>query len=179
MRASRASSDGAPRPPWKSGCNGTNAPGFDGTSYLKDWPDGNTRLHPTPELFSSPLTGSRFSVNYSSAAFESDTPRIEAPDVGGVCNRTAGAGCTIVPPTDDGVPATFYPFFSVTGSNVSSGCRWLIGNDVPGLTASDFGQTSQYGKLLPLQYLVFGGGGATLTRFNDFQNNLGSNPCQA
>jgi hypothetical protein len=84
-----------------------------------------------------------------------------------------------VPPTDDGVPATFYPFFSVTGSNLASGCRWLIGNDVPGLTASDFGKTSQYGKLLPLKYLVFGGGGAITTRFNDFQNNLGTNPCKA
>ncbi len=30
-----------------SGCEGTNAPGFDGTSYLPDWPDGNTFLHPT------------------------------------------------------------------------------------------------------------------------------------
>jgi hypothetical protein len=162
-----------------NGCNGTNAPGFDGTSYLKDWPDGNTKLHPTPELFSSPLTGSGFSANYTSAAFESDAPRIEAPDIGGVCNRTTGAGCTIVPPTDDGVPATFYPFFSVTGNSQPGGCRWFIGNDVPGLTANDFGQVSQYGKLLPLQYLVFGGGGATLTRFNDFQNNLGSNPCKA
>ena len=96
-----------------------------------------------------------------------------------MCNRTTGAGCTIVPPTDDGQPATFYPFFSITGSNLASGCRWLIGNDVPGLTANDFGKTAQYGKLLPLKYLVFGGGGATLTRFNDFQNNLGFNPCQA
>jgi hypothetical protein len=162
-----------------TGCNGTNAPGFDGTSYLPDWPDGNTRLHPAPQLFSSPLTGSGFSVNYTSAAFESDTPRIEAPDLGGVCNRTTGAGCTIVPPTDDGQPATFYPFFSTTGHNLASGCRWLIGNDVPGLTANDFGKTNQYGTLLPLQYLVFGGGGAITTRFNDFQNNLGTNPCKA
>jgi hypothetical protein len=23
-----------------NGCNGTNVPGWDGTSYLKDWPDG-------------------------------------------------------------------------------------------------------------------------------------------
>ncbi len=37
-----------------SGCNGTNAPGFDGTSYLNDWPDENTSLHPTPELRAGP-----------------------------------------------------------------------------------------------------------------------------
>ena len=48
-----------------SGCNGTNAPGFDGTSYLPDYPDGNTKLHPTAELFSSPLTGPVFTSNYS------------------------------------------------------------------------------------------------------------------
>jgi len=33
-----------------SGCNGTNAPGFDGSSYQADWPDGNTSLHPTALL---------------------------------------------------------------------------------------------------------------------------------
>jgi hypothetical protein len=158
-----------------SGCNGTNAPGFDGTSYLPDWPDGNTSLHPTPELFTSPLTGSTFDTNYGVVALESDTPRIEAPDVGGSCDRTTGANCTIVPPTDDGVPATFYPFFSI--NNGASGCRWFIGNDVPGLTSNDFGKDAQYGTLLPLQYLAFGGGGAIVTRFNDFQNNLGTNPC--
>ena len=40
-----------------SGCNGTNAPGFDGSSYQLDYPDGNTFLHPTAPLFTSPLTG--------------------------------------------------------------------------------------------------------------------------
>ncbi len=40
-----------------SGCNGTNVPGWDGTSYLPLWPDGNTKLHPTAALFTSPLTG--------------------------------------------------------------------------------------------------------------------------
>jgi len=163
-----------------NGCNGTNAPGFDGTSYLKDWPDGNTYLHPTPELFSSPLTGSFYNVNYSTAAFESDTPRIEAPDLGGTCNRTTGAGCTIVPPTDDGQPATFYPFFSITSFFPIGGtCRWFIGDVIPGVSANDFGGVSQYGTLLPLQYLVFGGGGATHMVINDFQNNLGRNPCPA
>ena len=91
-----------------------------------------------------------------------------------------GAHCTIVPPTDDGVPATFYPFFSITRSSPSSwGCRWFIGNVVPGQTANDFGGVSQYGSLLPLQFLAFGGEGATVTRFEDFQNNLGTNPCPA
>jgi hypothetical protein len=162
-----------------SGCEDTNAPGFDGTSYLKDWPDGNRFLHPTPDLFTSPLTGRFFNVNYRQAAFESDTPRIEAPDLGGVCDRNTGAGCTIVPPTDDGQPATFYPFFSITRPFHPGGCRWFIGNVVPGLTATNFGGVSQYGTLYPLTYLVFGGHGAILTRFNDYHNNLGTNPCRA
>ncbi len=160
-----------------SGCNGTNDPGFDGTSYLADYPDGNTNLHPTAELFSSPLTGPLNLVNYSQVAFESDAPRIEAPDLGGLCNRTTGANCTIVPTTDDGQPAVFYPFFSITNPATTAGCKWFIGNDVPGLTAADFGKTSQYGSLLPLSYLVFGGGGATHLVINDFQKNLGFNPC--
>ena len=163
-----------------SGCNGTNAPGFDGTSYQRAWPDGNRFLHPTAQLFSSPLTGRFFNRNYSSVAFESDTPRIEAPDLGGTCNRTTGVGCTIVPPTDDGQPAAFYPFFSITNPFLTpGGCRWFIGNDVPGLTANDFGKVSQYGTLFPQTYLIFGGGGATHSVINDFQQNLGTNPCPA
>ena len=160
-----------------SGCEGTNTPGFDGTSYLPDWPDGSPN-HPTPQLFSSPLTGASFNANYRQAAFESDTPRIEAPDFGGSCDRSTGTGCTIVPPTDDGVPATFYPFYSITTPFHPGGCRWFIGNDVPGLTLTDFGKTAQYGALYPQTYLIFGGGGATHTVINDFHRNL-TNPCQA
>jgi hypothetical protein len=158
-----------------SGCEGTNDPGFDGTSYLPDWPDGNPN-HPTPQLFSSPLTGPAFNTNYRQAAFESDAPRIEAPDFGGNCDRSTGAGCTIVPPTDDGQPAAFYPFYSITTPFHPGGCRWFIGNDVPGLTLTDFGKDAQYGALYPLSYLVFGGGGATHLVIDDFHKNL-ANPC--
>ena len=161
-----------------NGCYGTNT-GFDGTSYLPDWPDGNRFLHPTPALFTSPLTGHEYDVNYGQAALEADLPRIEAPDLGGVCNRITGAGCTLVPPTDDGQPANFYPFFSITGSNREGGCQWFIGNNVPGLTANNFGGLSQYGTLYPQAYLIFGGHGATHQVINDFHQNLGSNPCPA
>jgi hypothetical protein len=50
---------------------------------------------------------------------------------------------------------------------------------VPGLTANDFGGVSQYGTLFPQEFLIFGGGGATHTVIDDFQNNLGNNPCRA
>ena len=156
-----------------NGCNGTNDPGFDGSSYLKDWPDGNTFLHPTPELFTSPTTGLFYAANYSRAAFESDAPAIE-----GNCDRTTGTtGCTIIPITDDGTPAKFYPFYSITGNFGGIGCKWFIGNDVPGLTAFDFGRDSQYGSPLGLEFLIFGGGGATHIRFDDFQQVLPGNPC--
>jgi hypothetical protein len=160
-----------------SGCNGTNAPGFDGSSYQKDWPDGNTFLHPTAVQFSSPSTGRRFHTNYRQVALETDTARIEAGDLGGTCNTTTGAGCTLVPPTDDGQPAAFYPFFSITSKHGPGGCRWLVGNDVPGLTHNDFGGVSQFGTLFPQVFLVFGGGGTTVTKFEDYQQLLSGNPC--
>ena len=164
-----------------TGCTGTNVPGWDGTSYLPLWPDGNTSLHPTPAVFTSPLTGPSFNKNYSTALFESDTPRNEDPSFGGfgMCNRSTGAGCTIVPTTDDNQPATFYPFYSITSSHGSGGCQWFIGNRVPGLTANDFGGVSQYGTLFPQEFLIFGGGGTTHSVIDDFQNNLGTNPCPA
>jgi hypothetical protein len=36
-----------------NGCTDTNT-GFDGVQYTPVWPDGNTKLHPTPLLFTSP-----------------------------------------------------------------------------------------------------------------------------
>ena len=157
-----------------SGCLDRNV-GFDGTSYQRDWPNGHASLHPTAGLFSSPLTGPRYGVNYPQAAFETDTPRVETSV--GMCNQTTGTGCTIVPPTDDTGSAAFYPFFSVTSQDRPGGCRWFLGDAVPRLTARDFGGIFQYGSLLPQQYLTFGGGGATETQFNDYQQAFTRNPC--
>ena len=84
-----------------------------------------------------------------------------------------------MPTTDDNQPATFYPFYSITSSHGSGGCQWFIGNQVPGLTANDFGGVSQYGTLFPQEFLIFGGGGTTHSVIDDFQNNLGTNPCPA
>jgi hypothetical protein len=47
------------------------------------------------------------------------------------------------------------------------------------LTSNDFGKNSQYGSLLPLTYLAFGGGGTTIQRFNNFRQILDPNPCPA
>ena len=167
-----------------NGCTDTNS-GFDGLDYQTVWPDGNTNLHPEPVLFSSPLTGRSDNVNYSRVAFEANLPRIET----NTCNRTTGAGCTLIPTTDKGTPAAFYPFFSAFqrgGQNAAlqtppSGaggrCMWAFGNDLPG-ASTDFGRNAQYGSLLSSTYLIFGGGGATHDLINNFRRIL-TNPCPA
>ncbi|MEO7021500.1 MAG: hypothetical protein ABI234_15210 [Ktedonobacteraceae bacterium] len=149
-----------------AGCAGTNT-GFDGTPYQTVWPDGNTKLHPTPIRFTSPQTGDDYDTNYSRTAFEADLPRIE-----GTCNRSTGVGCTIIPTTDTGTPAAFYPFFSI--ANRGESCVWQEGNHIPG-SISDFGRNAQYGTLLPLTYI--GVGGVPFMRFNDFRQVLKHNPC--
>lgn len=70
-------------------------------------------------------------------------------------------------------PAQFYPFF--TNTDVGGTCNWQFGNDTPGETRN-FGRNAQYGALVPLTYLRFGGGGSTAVRLNDFRDII-SNPC--
>jgi hypothetical protein len=159
-----------------NGCTDTNT-GFDSLGYQPVWPDGNRKLHPQPILFSSPRTGPGDGVNYSRVGFEADLPRIE-----GTCNRSTGAGCTLIPTTDKGTPAAFYPFFSAFQNGVqdeqgNGGCVWGFGNNLPGAT-TDFGRNAQYGSLLSSTYLAFGGGGATIQRINNFRQII-SNPCPA
>jgi hypothetical protein len=159
-----------------TGCTFTNS-GFDGVPYQNLWPDGNP-LHPTPIQFSSPLTGLNYDQNYSRSAFEADLPRIEDPTV---CHRlTDGSGCTLIPTTDDNhAPAVFYPYYSITSASLGiTTCAWQLGSAIPG-SITDFGKNNQYGSLLPLVYLTFGGGGSTNTRFNNFRQIFANNPCLA
>ena len=164
-------------------CTDTNT-GFDGLDYQPVWPDGSA-LHPTSFKFSSPLTGANFDRPYSQVAFEADLPRIES-----TCNRATGAGCTLIPTTDAGTPAAFYPFFTTVaapqgedqggnsngqGDDQGKTCVWQFGNVTPG-TISDFGKNAEYGTLLYTPYLIFGGGGATVTRTNNFRAVV-DNPC--
>ena len=150
-----------------TGCTYTNT-GFDGVSYTPVWPDGNTRLHPTSFLFSSPQTGPRYNIRYKHAAFETDLPAIESK-----CNALTGAGCTLIPTTDSGTPAAFYPFY--TTSSTDTGCMWSMGNDgIPNMI-SDFGRNQQYGSLLSQNYTTVGGGSQAF--YQDFQNILPQNPC--
>jgi hypothetical protein len=155
-----------------TGCIDSNI-GFDGVSYQPLWPDGNTRLHPTPAFFSSPLTGAGYSTDYSRVGFESDVPAITSLGAGGTCDTSTGKGCTRVPRTDDGNLARFYPYFS-TGQT-PAGCRWTIGRDVPGFSARDYGKVRQYGPLLRLAYTE---GHGVAFDFEDYRNIV-ANPCNA
>jgi len=159
-----------------NGCiEGDGVTGFDSVPYQALWPDGNTRLHPTSLQFTSPITG--LGHNYQRVAFEANLPRIEAPDIGGNCDRTTGANCTLIPITDDGQPANFYPFYSIDQRHGI--CTWLFGNDVPGQTTNDFGKNNQYGSLLFLDFLVFGGHGATRSITTNFRQIFNQNVCPA
>jgi hypothetical protein len=106
-----------------NGCFSDDAD-WDGQSYRNDWPGTfpnpfrDRALHPSPVLFTSPLANGR--TNYSTIAFETDLPRIEAADAQDnppFCDRTTGANC-VNPPNG----AQFYPFFT---TGVHQGlCTW-------------------------------------------------------
>jgi hypothetical protein len=159
-----------------TGCTDANAPGFDGTSYHDYWPNGSP-TRPTPVLFSSPGTGPGYSTRYAHFAFETDLPRIEASDLGGICDRLGtGAHCVNPPTTDDGTPATFYPYYSTVST--SGGCRFGIGSTLPN-TINNFGgnSTAEFGPLLHLTYWTFGGHGSVNRRYNDFNSGSLANAC--
>jgi hypothetical protein len=151
---------------------------WDGQSYQNDWPGTNPnahldrKLHPSPVMFTSPTTRDR---NYSTVAFETDMPRIEASDSQAnppFCNTTTGANC-VNPPTG----AQFYPIFSTTRSH--DRCTWQEGGDfIPG-TVNDFGGSSatEFG---PLLLTVFPAAGSVpVFRFENFNSGNMPNPCKA
>ncbi len=150
---------------------------FDSQSYRPDWPGTNPnpvvdrQLHPTPVLFTSPLTVR--GRNYSTIAFETDLPAIEsqgAQDAPPFCDLNTGASC-VDPP--DGAP--FYPFFT-TGFHEGL-CSWQEGgNDIPG-TINHFGGSAhaEFGSLLRVVFPV--PGPTTIDPIQDFNSGDRSNPC--
>jgi hypothetical protein len=122
-------------------------------------------------LFTSPVTNGR--TNYSTIAFETDLPRIEASDSQDnppFCDRTTGANC-VNPPNG----AQFYPFFSTR--DVNGTCTWQEGGPfIPG-TTNDFGgsSTAEFGPLLKTVYPR--PGFTTVNRFNNFNSGDRQNPC--
>jgi hypothetical protein len=151
---------------------------FDGQTYHNDWPGTNPNpfldraLHPTPVLFTSPLTRGK---NYSTIAFETDLPAIEVRGAQAnppFCDPVTGANCVNPPPG-----AQFYPFFSTTLRQGE--CTWQEGGPfIPG-TVKNFGgsSTAEFGPLLHILYPEPGFTTATLMR--DFNSGDMRNPCRA
>jgi hypothetical protein len=152
---------------------------WDGQSYRRDWP-GTFRnvfldrlLHPTPVMFSSPLANGH--TNYARIAFETDLPRIEAPDSQDnppFCDRNTGANC-VNPPAG----AQFYPIFTTTERYGT--CLWQEGGRYLPKTTNTFGGTStaEFGPLLKTVYPSTGF--TTITRYNNFNSGDLRNPCRA
>ena len=127
-------------------------------------------LHPTPVLFTSATSRGR---NYSTVAFETDLPRIEASDAQfnpPFCDRTTGANCV-----DPPYGAQFYPFYT-TGIHDGT-CQWQEGgNYIPG-TIDHFGgsSTTEYGP--PLKTVYPEPGFQTETLIDNFNSGNLANPC--
>ncbi|MBV9808931.1 MAG: hypothetical protein JO286_17235 [Solirubrobacterales bacterium] len=148
---------------------------WDNQSYRNDWPGTNPdpsldrALHPTPILFTSPLTvrGTR----YRTIAFETDLPQLEASqDNPPLCDVNTGANCT-VPPQG----ASFYPFFT---TGIHDGiCQWQEGGNFIPDTIDHFGGSAaaEYGQLLRVVFPV--PGFTTVNPISDFNSGDRFNPC--
>ena len=155
---------------------------FDGVSYQPVWPgtDPNRgqdkKYHPSSVIFTSPLFN--LHQNYSRVAFEADLPRIEAADLGGICNRFTGANCVNPPPGSN-----FYPIYSTAnGKDVESGinsCVWQLGGTELKGTTNTFGGNSA-AEFGPLLFSFYPSPNPSVRlRTNNFRNVLNSNPCPA
>jgi hypothetical protein len=155
-----------------NGCTGSNDPGFDGASYVDDWPNGDTVHRPAPTTFSSPMSGPTYSDTYQHAVLETDLPAIESPVQ---CDINTGIGCGLIPLTDAATPAAFYPFFSTIPSGKT--CLWNIGTDIPGVTTQDFGKNTQFGSITAYRSLKPGANGKSYLQYTAFRHVLSTDPC--
>lgn len=151
---------------------------FDAQAYRPDWPGTlpnvaqDQALHAQPVMFSSPRTRGR---QYSTTAFETDLPRIEASDAQAnppFCNRMTGANC-VNPP----MGAQFYPFYSA--ASVYGHCVWQEGGKFLPNTVNDFGgsSTTAFGPLLKTLYPTTGFKPEVL--IDNFNSGDMANPCPA
>jgi hypothetical protein len=157
-----------------NGCVGIDSD-FDGQPYQNVWPGtvvGDASVRPTPLMFTSPLANGN--QQYSTIAFETDLPRIEAADTQAnppFCDRMTGANC-VNPPAG----AQFYPFFSTTTTSTGA-CVWQEGGNFLPNTVDNFGgsSTTEFGPLFPALYP--GPGPTPLTMIDNFNSGDQTNPC--
>jgi hypothetical protein len=105
-------------------CTGTDS-NHDGNSYQADWPDGSAN-HPSSLIIGNVLDDGMGPLGFSGGSYQ------------------AAFGKIFFQPT--GVAGAFYPFFSQAGTGHA--CVFNFGNDIPGTTTNDFGQTAQYGTTI-------------------------------
>jgi len=156
-----------------AGCTFTNN-GFDGTPYLDDWPNGDLNRG-TPVMFTSPLTGADYTQNYNQLALAGSQPFVEFGGGQQGCNIFTMTGCTLLPKTDTGTTAPFYPFFYTTREQ---GCSWGEGTDIPRLTVNDYGKQAEYGSYNTGVWYT-GRNGTPFTYASNFLNTFSGNPCPA
>ena len=94
--------------------------------------------------------------------FETDLPRIEEPNSGGVCDHHTGVGCTNPPPG-----AAFYPWYHLVA--FEGGCAWTMSNDLPNQISNFGGEVSAWG---PLELTDYGFD----QRYHNFARQI-TNPC--
>jgi hypothetical protein len=114
---------------------------YDGSAYNADWPDGSAN-HPTSFRYLGPFDAA--GNQYPSVQWETDAAGSEQN-----CTSSSSNTPCKVPP--DG--AGFYPFWSMTNlqgldgiTTSSTPCVWNFGNDIAGITTSDFAKDTQYGS---------------------------------
>ena len=135
--------------PTVAGCTGADID-FDGTSYLRDWPDG-TRMNATSIAIRSVAGGGigPLSMSDDSGVYDQPFPIVQfETDVAGseAACQPNGVGC-VVPPAG----AQFYPFFALArdrrddrGGDDRGNCVLLFGN-FSGREIDNFGGDAQYG----------------------------------
>lgn len=155
------------------GCVAANE-GFDGTPYQDDWPNGQPNRG-TPVMFSSPMTGPFYQQNYDQLALAGSQPFVEFGGGQQGCDIFARTGCTLLPVTDEGTPAPFYPYFYTTHLR---GCTWGEGTDYARLTVNDFGKQAQYGTYNPGVWYT-GRNGTPFSYSSNFLHVFPDNPCPA
>ncbi len=161
-----------------NGCFSADAD-WDGQSYSNDWPGTNPNvfvdrvLHPTPVLFTSPLAEGR--INYSTIAFETDLPRIEASDSQDnppFCDRSTGADC-VNPPNGRAVLPVLHDPAAGRSMQLAGGWQLHPGNHAPLWRKLP---SKEFGSLLQTVYPV--AGFTTALFYNNFNSGDTPNPCR-
>ena len=109
---------------------------YDGTPYIRDWPDSlMPHRFPSPFLARPPTTVGGH--GYPQIQFMTDA---SATEFNTNCNLVNGSGC-VLPPKG---PGRFYPYWTL--ARVHGRCVWEFGNMTNGLV---FGKDRQYGTVRP------------------------------